>query len=199
MLRKIKDKEYVALQGTPTAPASPPLVPVASSETGEEYDISEAPEPPAPATVEPALSRRVYITHGKSRAFIDPLKELLAFGELEPVVSVERETVSQPVPDKVIGDMRTCSAAIIHVDEDRRMLDNEGHPHPVLNENVLVEIGAALALYGKRFILLVKSGVELPSNLQGLYQVRYDGDKLDGEATIRLLKAINDIKNHPLP
>lgn len=199
MLRKIKDREYVALQGTPTSPSSPPLVPIAPSEAGDEYDIAEAPEHPAPATVAPALSRRVYVTHGKNRAFIDPLKELLAFGEFDPVVSVERETVSQPVPEKVIGDMRTCTAAIIHVDDDRRMLDSEGHPHSVLNENVLVEIGAALALYGKRFILLVKAGVQLPSNLQGLYQVRYEGDKLDGEATIRLLKAINDIKNHPMP
>jgi len=63
----------------------------------------------------------------------------------------------------------------------------------------LIEIGAAMALYDRRFILLVKSGITLPSNLQGLYEVRYEGDKLDGDATIRLLKAIKDIKNHPLP
>jgi hypothetical protein len=199
MLRNIKDREYVALQGTPTAQASPPLVPVAPSDAGDEYDVAEAPEPPVAAPLIVALSRRVYVTHGKNRAFIDPLKELLAFGEFEPVVSVERQTVSQPVPEKVIGDMRTCTAAIIHVDEDRAMLDKAGNTHSVLNENVLVEIGAALALYGKRFILLVKAGVELPSNLQGLYQVRYEGENLDGDATIRLLKAINDIKNHPMP
>jgi predicted nucleotide-binding protein len=64
---------------------------------------------------------------------------------------------------------------------------------------VLIEIGAAMALYGRRFILLVLDGVTLPSNLQGLYEVRYVGEALDGEATIRLLEAINDIKNNPLP
>ena len=47
--------------------------------------------------------------------------------------------------------------------------------------------------------LLVREGVDLPSNLQGLYQVRYSGERLDGDATIKLLKAIKDIKNHPLP
>jgi len=46
---------------------------------------------------------------------------------------------------------------------------------------------------------LVRRGVDLPSNLQGLYEVRYDGDALDGNATIKLLEAINDIKNNPLP
>lgn len=58
---------------------------------------------------------------------------------------------------------------------------------------------AALALYGRRFILLVREGVQLPSNLQGLYEVRYAGHNLDSDATIRLLEAIKDIKNNPMP
>jgi len=114
-------------------------------------------------------------------------------------VSVDKQSVSQPVPDKVMGDMRSCGAAIIHVDAEQRLIDSEAKEHIVLNPNVLIEIGAAMALYGRRFILLVREGVQLPSNLQGLYEVRYKGDALDGEATIRLLEAINDIKNHPAP
>jgi hypothetical protein len=51
-----------------------------------------------------------------------------------------------------------------------------------------------MALFGRRFILLVRDGVRLPSNLQGLYEVRYSGEVLDGDATIRLLGAIKDIK-----
>jgi predicted nucleotide-binding protein len=56
-----------------------------------------------------------------------------------------------------------------------------------------------MAFYGRRFILLVREGVKLPSNLQGLYEVRYSGDNLDAGATIKLLEAIKDIKNYPLP
>ena len=56
-----------------------------------------------------------------------------------------------------------------------------------------------MALYGRRFILVVKDGVQLPSNLQGLYEVRYEGATLDGNATIKLLEAINDMKKRPLP
>jgi predicted nucleotide-binding protein len=47
--------------------------------------------------------------------------------------------------------------------------------------------------------LLVKDGVKLPSNLQGLYEVRYQGDALDGGTTIKLMKAINEMKNTPMP
>jgi predicted nucleotide-binding protein len=43
--------------------------------------------------------------------------------------------------------------------------------------------------------LLVKEGVKLPSNLQGLYEVRYSGDSLDGTVTIKLLEAINAMKS----
>jgi hypothetical protein len=142
---------------------------------------------------------RVFITHGKNKAFIAPIKELLSFGQLEAIVSVERESVARPVPDKVMNDMRKCGAAIIHIEEEVKLLDEEAKQQAVLNQNVLIEIGAAMALYGRRFILLVKEGLELPSNLQGLYEVRYAGDKLDGDVTIRLLKAINEMKKEPLP
>jgi predicted nucleotide-binding protein len=78
-------------------------------------------------------------------------------------------------------------------------VDKDGNEHILLNPNVLIEIGASMAFYGKRFILLVREGVKLPSNLQGLYEVRYTGDTLDSIATIKLLEAIKDIKNHSLP
>ena len=63
-----------------------------------------------------------------------------------------------------------------------------------LNENVLIEIGAAMALYGRNFILLVEEGMELPSNLQGLYECRYQGDELSMSATMKLLKVFNEFK-----
>lgn len=155
-------------------------------------------DPSAPA--KEARLHRVFITHGKNKAFIAPIRDLLTFGQLEAIVSVERESVAQPVPDKVMNDMRTCGAAIIHIEDEMRLVDiDEAKPYVLLNQNVLIEIGAAMALYGRRFILLVKEGVELPSNLRGLYEVRYGGDKLDGEVTIRLLKAINEMKKESLP
>ena len=143
--------------------------------------------------------KRVFITHGRNKDFIEPIKKLLQFGELEPVVSVEKQSVSQPVSDKVMNDMRSCGAAIIHVDAEEKVLDKDAKEYVVLNSNVLIEIGAAMALYGRRFILLVKEGITLPSNLQGLYEVRYNGENLDGSVTIKLLEAINEMKKVPHP
>lgn len=145
------------------------------------------------------LKKRVFITHGKNTQFIETIKKLLSFGELEPVVVIEKQSVSQPVPDKVMETMRSCGAAIIHVDAEEILLTKSAEERVVLNPNVMIEIGAAMALYGRRFILLVKDGVKLPSNLQGLYELRYSADTLDGDTTIKLLEAIKTIKDYDFP
>ena len=134
------------------------------------------------------------MTDGKNRAIVNQIKELLTFGKFEPVIAVEHETTAIPVPLKVFDDMRGCFAGIIHVASEEVLLDPEGNQRHMLNENVLIEIGAALALYGKNVILLVQKGVRLPSNLQGLYRCEYEGDGLDYEATMKLLRTFNELR-----
>jgi predicted nucleotide-binding protein len=208
----IKDRKYVELgstavliaeedddgigDGTELASASTPqptLVPKPAIPPG----VPALTTPATPMT--DARAKRVFITHGKNKDLIEPIKKLLSLADLEPVVSVQTQTVSQPVPNKVMNDMRSCGAAIIHVDDERHITDNDGAEHIVLNDNVLIEIGAAMAIYGERFILIVKEGLKLPSNLSGLLELRYKGDRPVIEDTIKLIDAINDMKKRPLP
>ena len=107
-------------------------------------------------------SNCVFITHGKNRDILDQVKTLVEFGRFEPVVAVERETSAKPVPQKVMDDMRKCRAAVIHVDVDGVLLDGDGNEVPQINSNVLIEIGAAMALYREKFILLVEEGSRSP-------------------------------------
>ncbi len=209
LLKRIKDKVYVDLGGRDIAPRDVPAVTSDGADAAApRFDSSDPPdtEPPAPAVPannevpkagSPLNNRRVFISHGKTRRVVEQLKELLAFGDFTPVVSAEMETVSKPVPQKVMDDMRSCSAGIIHVKPEAKVMDQAGAEHVMLNENVLIEIGAAMALYREKFILLVESGAALPSNLQGLYEVRYEGTELGYEATMKLLKALNDFKASP--
>jgi predicted nucleotide-binding protein len=151
--------------------------------------------PPAELVATTRATPRVFVTHGKKgTTIVEQLKDLLRFGKFDPVIATEHETASKPVPDKVMDDMRSCSAGIIHVAEEERLLDESGNEHVRINENVLIEIGAAMALYGRNFILLVQRGIRLPSNLQGLYVCEYEGNSLDYEATMKLLKAFNDFR-----
>jgi len=187
----------------PTAtPALPENDPV--DESVSAADLSTEPMKPAAISTPAAPSlapssfdgknNRAFISHGKQKEIVVQIKELLAFGNFEPVVSVERESTAIPVPEKVFEDMRSCGAGVIHVGAEGKYLDREGNEHTKINDNVLIEIGAAMALYGKKVILLVEKGVQLPSNLQGLYRCDFEGDRLDYEATMKLLKTFSQFR-----
>lgn len=154
------------------------------------------PAMPMQQSAEPKRDKpNIFISHGKSNSVIvGQLKELLSYGQMEPIVSVERETTAIPVPDKVFDDMRNCDAGIIHIDLEEVPIGEGEQTYRRLNENVLIEIGAAIALYGKRVILLCKKGTILPSNLQGLYRCEYEGNQLDYTATMKLLKTMQELR-----
>lgn len=165
-----------------------PVAPVAASM------VPPAKKPVVAAPIFDPKANKVFISHGKQRAIVTQIKELLEFGKFDPVVSVEREATAISVPEKVFEDMRSCAAGIIHVGAEGKYLDSEGKEHTKLNDNVLIEIGAAMALYGKKMILLVEKGVTLPSNLQGLYRCDFEGDKLEYDSTMKLLKTFNQFR-----
>ncbi len=155
--------------------------------------ISEKPVERSSEAIVPQ-NNKVYISHGKNTKIADQLKEILKFGKFDPIISIERESTSIPVPEKVFKDMRDCFAGVIHVMREGELLDAKGNQHVHINQNVLIEIGAAIGLYGsKGFVLLVENGVKLPSNLQGLYKCEYEGDSLDYAATMKLLKVFNEL------
>jgi predicted nucleotide-binding protein len=144
---------------------------------------------------EKTKNNRVFVSHGKNKLIVEQLKEIIQYGKYEPIISVERESTSKPVPEKVLDDMRSCFAGVILINTEEELTDQAGRKHKKINDNVLIEIGAALALYNRNNILLVQKGVDLPSNLQGLYRCEYEGDTLDMVATLKLLKGFNDFNN----
>lgn len=200
IVRETKTGPFVALESS-SITRSPSAVP--AQDRGEEGKQPAADSNVLPLTLDPnftsaaVMNNRVFISHGKNRKIVDQLKTVIGYGNFEPVVSIDNESVSKPLSDKVLDGMRSCSFAVIHVEEENVLLDSAGEKHISLNQNVLIEIGAALALHRNRFVLLVKEGVQLPSNLQGLYQCRYSGDTLDFDATMKLLKAFNEFRGKP--
>lgn len=197
IIRDTKTGLFVALElpkdSRQRAATSDDTPPGELEERRDPDQVTEDLLPPAPSPVE-TKNNKVYISHGKNRKVVDQIKELLTFGKLEPVVSVEREATAIPVPDKVFEDMRSCAASVIHIRNEGQLLDEKGNEHVHINDNVLIEIGAAIALHGKNVVLLVEKGLALPSNLQGLYKCEYEGEKLDYDATMKLLKTFNEFR-----
>ena len=132
--------------------------------------------------------RRVFIARRSSAKIIEQVKELVAFGKFEAVVAKERDAAARPFLHELMDEMRGCDTAVIHVG-----MESASSGLFWVGGDALIEIGAAMALYGRNFILLVEEGVELPSNLHGLAECRYSGEGLDMAATMKLLKAFNEL------
>ncbi len=144
---------------------------------------------------EPSEIKQVFVGHGRNQKILDQVKEILTYGRYEPVVAEEEETTAVPVPRKILDALRRSQAGVINVSADEQFTDGEGKTRFTINQNVLTEIGAAFVLYDEKVVLLTDRRVELPSNLQGIYRCEYEGDSLDFDATMRLLKALNRFRD----
>lgn len=173
----------------------------AVEEPAQQTPVQEQPAkgfPPNPPqeTQQPVQSAqpeelRVFITHGKNMDIVDQVKTTLEIAGIQAEVAVEEESTAIPVPDKVFGAMRNCNAGIICVSAEE---DAEGGLL-ALNQNVLIEIGAAFVLYDKKVVLLWDKRLPVPSNLQGLYRCDYEGSELSWTTGMKLMKAIQGFKN----
>jgi predicted nucleotide-binding protein len=63
-----------------------------------------------------------------------------------------------------------------------------------INNNVLIEIGAAFVLYDQKVVLLWDKTLKVPSNLQGLYRCEFEGNQLSFVVGTKLAKAIKNFR-----
>lgn len=197
ILQDIKGERYGNLAARKSINAPMPASAANDIDELEDEEIDSEEAAPTPASDVPIVGaevKRVFITHGKDKGIREQIEEIVKYGGFSPVVSVKTESLAKPVPHKVLDEMRSCDAAVIHVNIVQRVKDEAGNEVDLVNQNVLIEIGAAMALYGEKFVLLVEEGAALPSNLQGLYECRYSGSELSMTATMKLLKAFNEFK-----
>lgn len=148
-------------------------------------------QPPAASPLSPEPTR-VFISHSKNMDIVDQVKTMLEYTNLDFEVAEEEETTAIPVPDKVFGAMRRCNSAVICVTADDQ-LKNENGSHAI-NQNVLIEIGAAFVLYDRKVVLVWDRRLTVPSNLQGLYRCDYDGNELSWSNGMKFMKGVNNFK-----
>ncbi|MBZ5654092.1 MAG: nucleotide-binding protein [Acidobacteriia bacterium] len=153
---------------------------------------SPAPEPPPVVPAAKAAAVRCFISHGSNMDLVDQVQTMLGIADIQSEVAVKEESSAIPVPEKVFGAMRRCSAGIIVVSVDESHKDKDGKY--TINENVLIEIGAAFVLYEKRVVLVWDKRLNVPSNLQGLYRCEFEGVELSWSAGMKLMKAIRGFK-----
>jgi hypothetical protein len=134
---------------------------------------------------------RVFITHGKNLELLGQVEAILQLAEIDYEVAIKEETTAIPVPEKVFGAMRRCTAGLIIVSKEQVQGDTGTVQ---INPNVLIEIGAAFVLYDRRVLLLWEKGMSIPSNLQGLYRCEFEGKELGWAEGMKLMKALKEFR-----
>ena len=135
---------------------------------------------------------RVFVSHSKNKNILDQVKTMLNFTNMYFEVAEEDETTAIPVSEKVLSAMRRCNSAVICVTADDEKKSEDGHYK--INENVLIEIGAAFVLYDKKVVLVWDKRLSIPSNLQGLYRCEFEGEELSWDVGMKLMKGVNNFK-----
>ena len=147
-----------------------------------------------PPTISQGKLPCVFISHSKNKKILEQIKQMLSFGNFKYEIAEERETTAIPLSDKVFGLMQKCNCAMINIsaDEEKRQGETYG-----INENVLIEIGGAFLHYEKRVILVIDKKLKdrLPSILQGLTAIFYEGDELSWNDGMRLQKALTEFRS----
>ena len=200
-LNRAELKAYI--EAGPSAPpwVEPPKAdepqpePAAAPKESKKTEIPDAATlvvtPPSPSVPTPK-DMRVFISHGKNTQLVEQVETMLGLADVKSEVAVKEETAAIPVPDKVFSAMKRCTAAIIIVSVEETRKDSAGNY--TVNENVLIEIGAAFVLYDRRVVLLWDKRLKVPSNLQGLYRCEFEGEDLNWGAGMKLMKAIKGFK-----
>jgi hypothetical protein len=134
--------------------------------------------------------RRIFITQRRNSGIAEQVKELVAFGRFEPVIAQHHDATAKLSPHHLMNEMRGCDTAVIQVCADAIWLDADREPR--IGGDVAIEIGAAIALFGRNFVLLVEEGIELPSTLHEPCACRYGGDELNMPAAMKLLRAFQE-------
>lgn len=165
-----------------------------TEEEGEEkHDAFEKEELKTAAQIKPVTLPSIFISHGKNMEIVDQIKTMLELADLAYEIAEEEETSAIPVPEKVFSAMRKCAAAVICVTADESERRSDGTYG--VNQNVLIEIGAAFVLYDKKVILVWDKNVIVPSNLQGLYRCEFSGNELSWSTGMKLMKAVAKFKS----
>lgn len=179
-----------------TSPVDPPGDEEQGDETPEEEEVIEEGSPEngdEPPTPPPPLERlRAFIAHSDNMGIVEQVETMLDVANIEHEVAEDEETTAIPVPDKVFDAMRRCDVGVIVVSASEKHKNEAGDY--TINENVLIEIGAAFLLYDRQVVLVWDKRLPIPSNLQGLYRCEYDGDELSWPTGMKLMKAIRNFK-----
>lgn len=122
------------------------------------------------------FNRRVFIVHGHHEGKREAVARLLMQLDMEPVILHEQPSKGQTLIEKIEHNSDVGFAVVLLTGDDLGCMKGEtDNLNPRARQNVVFELGYFFGFLGrKRVCALYESGVELPSDIQGLVYVQLD-------------------------
>jgi len=145
-----------------------------------ETDISlqaHSTETPSSASLEPTSpSNKVFVVHGHNRGAKESVARFLEKLGLDAVILHEKPNAGRTIIEK-FSDYANVQFAVVLLtgDDEGKSRGSAASPQPRARQNVILELGYFLGKLGRaRVCALYESGVEIPSDYQGVLFVPLD-------------------------
>ncbi|HEY0077211.1 MAG TPA: hypothetical protein VGB73_01085 [Pyrinomonadaceae bacterium] len=136
---------------------------------------------------------RVFVSGSRRAKLIEQLQTVLELADIESRIVEEREPGASVVSEEIFRAMRDCEAGLIIVTGEECCKDEAGQY--ALKEKLLTELTTAFVLYDRRVALLWDARLPVPSNLRDLPLFKFEGDDLNWDVGVKLLKAIKEFQH----
>lgn len=125
---------------------------------------------------------RVFISHRHSPALVRHITNALELADLQSEI-IDR--AADNTLDKTLAAINRCQAGVIVITED------------VVDDLLLIQIGAALVHFERRLLLVVKKGLQLPANVADAPRCEVE-DELTWDAGLELMRSLKRLRleNH---
>lgn len=121
---------------------------------------------------------RVFISHSSTHGLVKHITNGLELADLqfEMVDRADEWSI-----DKTIAVLKRCDAGVIVITDD------------VVDNLLLIQIGAAMVQFEKRLLLVMKKGLSLPMEIGGVQRIEVE-DQITWEEGLELMRALKRLK-----
>ena len=170
--------------------------PEESPRAGEESEVDkyQARSDPTDAEEPGSVGNRVFVDLGEDEELKEQILQIIKFGSYEPVFGPPKQSGESLPLTKTVEVLRQSDAGVILVTDLELPASSESEGKFEVNpgrEQALLKIGSAVALLGKRLLLIVQGESPLPECLEQIAQHRYRGGKLDADGMMAILGALS--------
>ncbi|HVF27541.1 MAG TPA: TIR domain-containing protein [Pyrinomonadaceae bacterium] len=138
---------------------------------------------------------RVFVSCGRDSAeFAERIRVTLDFADIECHVVVRENQDASMITPGAAEIMRRCEAGIIIVEQDGCVKDGAGTYAP--GQSLLIEIGAAAVIYGRRVLLVWDRHIPVPANLTRMLRCEYERNDLSWETGMEIMNAVKNFNDN---